>query len=177
MLDAANPVLNGQMAGARRIAEDAKAARLVAQAHGRDPAQRGDPLHQAGCMLYWAEGSKGRNKVIFTNSDVTMVQLFVRFLRRCYGVADDAMALSLNVHLGNGLRMDEIEQWWLAALELPASCLRTPAVNRVSGSSLRKRPPLLHGTARLMVGSTFVVQSIYGAIQAYGKFERPAWAA
>ena len=50
-LDAANPVLNGQLVGARRIAETAKAARLLAQAHGRALAQRGDPLHQAGCML------------------------------------------------------------------------------------------------------------------------------
>jgi transcriptional regulator with XRE-family HTH domain len=176
-LDAANPVLNGQMAGARRIAESARAARLRAQAHGRELARRGDPQHQAGCMLYWAEGSKSRNKVVFTNSDVSMVQFFVRFLRQCYGVADEAMTLSLNVHLGNGLSLDEIERWWLAALELPATCLRTAAVNRVSRSSLGKRPPLVHGTARLMVGSTFVVQSIYGAIQAYGEFERDAWAA
>jgi hypothetical protein len=176
-LDAANPVLNGQMAGARRIAENAKAARVRAQAHGRELARRGDPLHQAGCMLYWAEGSKNRNKVIFTNSDVSMVQFFLRFLRECYGLADEAMTLSLNVHLGNGLSLDEIERWWLAALELPSTCLRTAAVNRVSRSSLGKRPPLVHGTARLAVGSTFVVQSIYGAIQAYGEFERAAWAA
>lgn len=177
VLDAANPVMNGQLAGARRIAENAKAARLLAQAHGRELAARGDPLHLAGCMLYWAEGSKGRNKVIFTNSDVSMVQLFVRFLRHCYGVADDAMTLSVNAHLGNGLSLEEIERWWLAALELPSGCLRTGSINRMSRSSLGKRPPLIHGTARLGVGSTFVVQSIYGAIQAYGEFERDAWVA
>jgi hypothetical protein len=50
-------------------------------------------------------------------------------------------------------------------------------VNRASRASLRKRPPLVYGTARLAVGSTFVVQSIYGAIQAYANFERPAWLA
>lgn len=176
-LNAANPVLNGQMAGARRIAESARAARLSAQAHGRELAQRNDPLRHAGCMLYWAEGSKRRNQVVFTNSDLAMVQLFVRFLRQCYAVPDNAMTVSVNVHLGNGLTIDAIERWWLAALELPASCLRTSAVNRVSRSSLGRRPPLVHGTARLTVCSTFVVQSIFGAIQAYGDFERPAWVA
>jgi transposase-like protein len=176
-LEAANPVRNGQARGAQRIAENARAARLAAQAHGRELAARADPLHHAGCMLYWAEGSKDRNKVIFTNSDADMMQLFVRFLRECFDVEDDAMALSVNVHLGNGLTAREIESWWLAALGLPPTCLRAGAVDRASRASLRRRPPLVYGTARLVVGSTFLVQSIYGAIQEYARFDRPAWAA
>jgi hypothetical protein len=32
-------------------------------------------------MLYWAEGSKGRNQVHFANSDVNMVRFFWGFLR------------------------------------------------------------------------------------------------
>jgi hypothetical protein len=174
-LSARNPVINGQMLGARRLAEKARAARLVAQGHGRALATTGDPLHRAGCMLYWAEGSKSKNKVTFTNSDVDMVRFLLRFLRRCYEVHDERLTLSVNVHLGNGLALDEIEAWWLAALDLPATCLRKAAVNRTSSSSLGRRPPLLHGTPRLTAGATFIVQSIYGALQAYGGFERPGW--
>jgi hypothetical protein len=48
-------------------------------------------------------------------------------------------------------------------------------VNRTSRSSLGRRPPLVHGMARLSVCSTFIVQSSYGSLQAYGDFERPAW--
>ena len=44
-------------------------------------------LHLAGCMLYWAEGSKDRNTVKLTNSDPDLVAMFVRFLRSCYAVA------------------------------------------------------------------------------------------
>ena len=33
----------------------------------------------------------------------------------------------------------------------------------------------VYGTAPVRVDSTFLVQSIYGAIQEYGGFERPAW--
>jgi hypothetical protein len=174
-LDARNPAINGQMTGARRLAEKARAARADAQEHGRSLAALGDPLHRAGCMLYWAEGSKSRNKVTFTNSDADMVRFFLRFLRECYEVEDERVTLSVNVHLGHGLALEEIEGWWLATLELPGSCLRAAAVNRTSSSSLGKRPPLVRGTVRLCVGSTFTVQSIYGALQAYGGFERPAW--
>ena len=34
---------------------------------------------------------------------------------------------------------------------------------------------LPYGTARLAMHSTFIVQSIYGAIQEYAGFARPEW--
>ncbi|MGH3132336.1 MAG: hypothetical protein ACRDNY_01085, partial [Gaiellaceae bacterium] len=40
-----------------------RARRQPFQEEGRILARRGDPLHVAGCMLYWAEGSKSRNAV------------------------------------------------------------------------------------------------------------------
>lgn len=33
------------------------------QEEGRERARSGDPLHLAGCMLYWAEGAKSRNSM------------------------------------------------------------------------------------------------------------------
>jgi|tagenome__1003787_1003787.scaffolds.fasta_scaffold20838257_2 hypothetical protein len=126
-------------------------------------------------MLYWAEGARNRNQVIFTNADADMLELFTSFLRRCYDVTDDRIALTVNVHLGNGLTLDEIESWWLRRLALPRSSLRQAAVNRVSRASQRKRRTLPYGTVRLAVCSTFVLQSIYGAIQAYAGIDRPAW--
>jgi hypothetical protein len=150
-------------------------ARLAAQTEGRCRARAGDSLHIAGCMLFWAEGSKHRNDVTFTNADSEMVRFFLRFLRQCYGVADSQTRLSVNVHLGNGLSLEEIEAWWLARLELPATCLVKAAVNRPSSASKRVRRPLLHGTARLVVHSTAIAQALYGAIQEYAAFTRPEW--
>jgi hypothetical protein len=56
-----------------------------------------------GCMLYWAEGAKSRNFVASANSDPHMMTLFLRFLRDCYGVTDDRVALAVNCHVNNGL--------------------------------------------------------------------------
>src|SRR3954464_5698118 len=39
---------------------------------GRTHAREHDPLHLAGCMLYWAEGSKFKNTLEFSNSDPAM---------------------------------------------------------------------------------------------------------
>jgi hypothetical protein len=127
-------------------------------------------------MLYWAEGSKSRNQMVFVNSDADMMRLFLQFLRECYSVADEQVGLSINCFLGNGKTLAEIEGWWLQALDLPPTCLRKAIVNRASSASKRRRKPLLHGTARVTVNSTRIVQSIYGAIQEYAGIERPEWA-
>jgi hypothetical protein len=126
-------------------------------------------------MLYWAEGWKSRNSVAFTNSDAEMLRAFLRFLRGPCDVADDRILLCVNCHLNNGLSLAEIEAWWLAELGLPASSLRAASVNRPSRASRWRRNVLPYGTVRLVVHSTALVQSIYGAIQEYAGFERPEW--
>ena len=104
-----------------------------------------------------------------------MMVFFLRFLRECYGVRDDQIAFSINVFLGNGMTLEQIETWWLERIALPGSCLRKATVNRPSRASKGVRPQLLHDTARVVVSSTFIVQSIYGAIQEYAGCERPEW--
>jgi transcriptional regulator with XRE-family HTH domain len=166
---------HARAAGNRAMRSQARARRLAAQEHGRHLARQQEPLHVAGCMLYWAEGSKRRNDVEFTNSDPDLMRTFVEFLARCYGIAPEQLRLTLNVHLGNGLRLSEIEDWWLIQLGLPPSCLGSHTVNRYSSASARSRRGLPYGTARVVVHSTFVVQSVYGAIQEYARVERPEW--
>jgi transposase-like protein len=170
-----NARLDGQRAGSARSSVRARTRRVVAQIHGRLFAARGSELHQLGCMLYWAEGSKYRNRAVFTNSDPDMLRLFLRFLSECYDVTADQITLTVNVHLGNGLTLSAIEAWWLDRLGLPLSCVRQATVNNVSRASQHKRRTLPYGTVRLAVCSTFIVQSIYGAIQAYAGVDRPEW--
>jgi hypothetical protein len=175
-LDARNPVRKGQRLGTINNGARCRALREEAQRHGRELARRDDPQFAGGCMLYWAEGTKRRNTVSLTNSDADLVHTFVRFLRDCYSVTDDRVALSINCFLGNGLSLAEIEHWWLDRLSLPSFCLRTAAVNRLSSASKRLKGNILpYGTARISVHSTFIVQSIYGAIQEYAGIDRPEW--
>jgi transcriptional regulator with XRE-family HTH domain len=175
-LQAVNPRYNAQLGGQNARSASARLARMAAQNQGRDLAQRGDPLHLQGCMLYWAEGSKSRNQAIFTNSDAEMARLFVRFLRQSYAIGDDRIGLTVNCYADNDVEPEAIVAWWLRELDLPAACARAPVVNRVSSASkLRRGHVLRYGTARLVVNSVALVQSIYGAIQEYGGFDRPEW--
>jgi hypothetical protein len=65
---------------------------------------------------------------------------------------------------------------WLHVARLPPESLRRSVVNNYSHSSKRKRiNKLPYGTCQIIVSRTRLVQSIYGSIQEYAGFERPAW--
>jgi hypothetical protein len=152
-----------------------RAKRRSYQVEGRVNARRGDPLHLAGCMLYWAEGGKRRNSITLANSDLHLVRLFCRFLRESLGIDPDAITVSLNVYTNNGLAIEEIEDHWLTALELPRSSLRKHSVNSMPMSSSGGRKTLPYGVCTVSVHSTRLIQHIYGAIQEYGGFDEPRW--
>jgi hypothetical protein len=161
---------------ARAWAERNRQRRRAAQAEGRERARAREPLHVAGCMLFWAEGLKSRGTVRITNSDVNLVAYFRRFMTECFGVEAQRFAVSLHVYLGNGLSLGQIENHWLSALDLPQSCLRKHTINPLpTSSSGTKRNKLPYGVCTLQVGDTRIAQHIYGAIQEYGGFEEPRW--
>jgi hypothetical protein len=164
-------------ARARAWSERNREKRRSYQVEGRIRAGERDPLHFAGCMLYWAEGSKSRNNVCLTNSDEHLVRFFVDFLRRCFDVPDGDFTVRLHVYLGNGLEIEEVEDFWLRCSEVPRGALRKHAINVLpTSSSGRKKNKLPYGVCTLRVArSTWIVQHLYGAIQEYGDFEQPAW--
>jgi hypothetical protein len=153
-----------------------QARRAEYQDEGRSQARAGDLLHQAGCMLYWAEGAKSRNQVKFANSDPQMVLLFRKFLTDALGIEPDCICLSINAYTNNGLSIDEIERFWLDLLDLSQRSVRKHTLNHMpTSSSGRAKGRLRYGVCFLVVHSTRAVQHIYGAIQEYGGFDEPAW--
>lgn len=150
--------------------------RLAYQREGRARALEGDSFHEAGCMLYWAEGSKEPNSITFANSDVHMLRFFRNFLTTCLGVHPGKMTIRLNVYTTNGLSIKEIEQYWLNALDLPATALRVHSIDsQPTSSSGQKKNRLPYGVCTLRVYSTRLVQHIFGAIQEYAGFDEPRW--
>jgi hypothetical protein len=158
------------------IAARARAIRRVAQERGRERARRTDPLHVAGCMLFWAEGDKQRNSVRLSNSDPDLLRLFVAFLQRCYDADVSRIAVTCYLFADHLERQREVEDFWLRVLGLPRSCLRKSIVNVYSKYSQKKRRNKLpYGTCKVAYCDGRTTQSIYGAIQEYAGFDRPEW--
>jgi transposase-like protein len=175
-LQEANGLHFRQLLARAALSERHRRRRLAAQMEGRRLARAGDALHAAGCMLYWAEGSKNRNTVMITNSDPELLRFFVRFLRTYFSVADENLRVTCNLFADHLDRQHEVEQFWLDQLEVPRSSLCKSTVNVYSKYSKKKRANLLpYGTCRVAVSRTAIAQHIFGAIQEYGGFDRPAW--
>jgi hypothetical protein len=168
--------LNGRVKGKAINAAVRRNARVRAQEEGRQLAVRREALHVAGCMLYWAEGSKDRNQIRFTNSDPEMARLFVKFLRTYFNLEDANIKITCNLFADHLERQSEIEHFWLKKLRLPPSSLCKSTVNVCSKYSKKKRTNKLpYGTCRVVVSRTRIVQSIFGSIQEYAGFDRQAW--
>ncbi|MDD1750313.1 MAG: helix-turn-helix domain-containing protein [Methanothrix sp.] len=159
-----------------RVIAEGRERRRGYQDSGREKARAKDPLHLAGCMLYWAEGAKSRNYLRLTNSDPHMIVFFLGFLRQCYNVPTDKTTITINCFTDSGISLEEIEQYWLEMLGLPRSCLRKSTVNQYSKYSTKKRAgKLKYGVCALKVHSTAIVQEVYGAIQEYAGFRNEGW--
>jgi transposase-like protein len=171
-----NDRYDAQLKGRASSSAKRRLERMTAQLDGRRRAHRDEPLHVAGCMLYWAEGSKARNQVTFTNADPEVVRFFVRFLKTYFDLEPQDIKVTCNLFADHASRQREIERFWLDALGLSAASLCASTVNTYSKYSQKKRTNKLpYGTCRVVVSRTSIVQSIYGAIQEYAGFDRPEW--
>ena len=127
-------------------------------------------------MLYWAEGSRNWNKIVFTNSDPEMARLFVRFLRKSFAVEQARFRITCNLFADHLARQREIEDFWLRTVGLTRASLCKSTVNHYSRYSQKKRKNKLpYGTCRIVVHSTEIAQTIYGSIQELAGFDRPEW--
>jgi predicted transcriptional regulator len=171
-LEKQNPIYNKQLHGSQVKANNARKQRLQYQNEGMLKAKEGNLLHQAGCMLYWAEGAKSKNQCKFVNSDIEMLKLFMSFLRKILNISNDKITFTINCYTTNGLTKSDIENFWFNILDLNSSNLRKGQENNKPRSSTNqiRHNKLIYGIVSISVNSTQLVQHIYGAIQEYANF-------
>jgi hypothetical protein len=175
-LQARNGLHERQCLARAAMSAKARGRRVDWQLEGRRRARRLGHRYAGGCMLYWAEGSRNRNKIVFTNSDPAMARFFVEFLRDYFEIGSERFRFTCNLFADHEARQREIEDFWLSIVGLPRSCLCKSTVNRYSRYSQKKRKNKLpYGTCRVAVHSTEIAQTIYGSIQELAGFDRPEW--
>lgn len=147
------------------------------QLGGEIKAKENDADHKAMCMLYWAEGSKSKNQVVFTNSDVYMMQYFIKLFKRYFDLKDQDIKIRIKTHIDNGLKLNDIEDYWLKSLELPRECLGKSFVDyrKADRNKDFKKRKLYYGVCAFIVNRTEIIQHIYGAIQEYANFKNDEW--
>lgn len=114
-------------------------------------------LHIAGLMLYWAEGSK--SDLVFTNTDTSMLRLFLLFLRNTYQIHNDRISISVRSFGDRG--DSELRNFWRSSLNLPES--HPIAIYRITGKKTGKHP---FGICRIRIKkSSLLLRSFFAIIE------------
>ena len=164
----------GYIIGNKKWSKTCKEVRKKYQEKGRQKIIYNDWEYAFGCSLYWGEGTKNKNMIGFTNSDPLMMTFFVNFLKKYFKVKKENISLYIQCYLSNGLKLEEIQKYWLDLLELPENCLRKTMIfkNKENG---RRKNICLYGTCKIRVNSTELVQQIFGSIKEYMKDNSDRW--
>lgn len=110
-----------QNKGAQKNKETARLQRAKFQHAGRLKAQEQDILHMQGCLLYWAEGTKDRNRLEFVNADNNMMSLYLQFLVKSLEVSISDIIVRIHCHETDIERIGEIQSYWSNLLGIPLS--------------------------------------------------------
>ena len=70
-----------------------------------------------GTMLYWAEGSKEKEYypgigVVFGNSDVKMIKLYLKWLKDCLMVSNDEITFGIYIHETYKDNLETLRSFW-----------------------------------------------------------------
>lgn len=87
-------------------------------------------LKLAGVMLYWSEGYKTEKSygIDFANSDITMLKLFISFLRVICGVDEKRLRIFLYCHTSVGQK--KLVDFWSEQLNVPVAQFTKPYVRK-----------------------------------------------
>lgn len=167
----------GQQIASMDRKNDAQKKREECQRAGRELARDiADTDYKLFCALYWAEGDKSRWTVGMSNTDVGMLSFFVNGLKKYFGCQDDDFTVRVIAHLNNGLTVEQINDYWLKELGLPESCLgKFILKSKYYPVQNKKHKKHIYGGCHIRIGSTDIIQKIYGSIQEIFKIERPEW--
>lgn len=97
-------------------------------------------LKVAGLMLYWGEGSKlftGRYmSVDFANSNPDMVKLFIKFLRKIYGVNEAKLRCLLYCYSSHDVQ--KLKNFWSKTTKIPLNQFTKPYIRQEGGNNQNK---------------------------------------
>ncbi|MFH1966481.1 MAG: hypothetical protein ABII95_01265 [Patescibacteria group bacterium] len=121
-----------------------------------------------GVALYWAEGSKGRWALQFTNSDPDMIMLMMKFFRNICEVPESKIKASAQIH--PNVTPQKVVNYWSKISGISKKNFHKTYC-RVSPSSKFKRPSnkLPYGTLRIEICNIEMVDKVKGWIRGIAK--------
>lgn len=121
--------------------------------------EKQNKLRLIGSMLYWAEGAKRSKIVDFTNSDIKMCRLFMRFLREICGIDENKLRVYLYCH--ENQNPGELTLFWSRLLKIPKVQFTKPYICKRKQDRAKKREERMkYGLVHIRYGDLKLLNQI-----------------
>lgn len=122
-----------------------------------------------GCSLYWAEGTKKKNKVSLANTDGALVKVFYDFLDLYFPSKKHKIKIDFCFHgCDENASEEEGVRYWASLLSVPVDSVRAFPNKDKRPKTGKKKNRHRFGMCILTLDDTSVAQHIYGALEEYG---------
>ncbi len=139
--------------------------KMLGRISGRD-------LFVAGVALYWAEGNKKNRRLLFSNSDPTMIRMWLKWLTKCLGVKLDDIYCRVGINQLHQYRVNKVERFWAGITGIPTTRFRRVSLKKVKASKVYENTDEHFGTLNVIVRrSTNLNYLMLGLIDGLGNFE------
>lgn len=123
-------------------------------------------LFIAGISLYWAEGFKKDSQAGLASMDPGMINLYIRWLRECFGYQLDNLSVRVTVNISHEHRVGEIEKYWSKATGIPLVSFQKPFYQQFKWKKVYENQNEYYGVLRVKVcKSTDFLRKVNGYIQ------------
>ncbi len=121
----------------------------------------------SGILLYWAEGTKGKQQCIeFTNTDGRIIKIMMSFFREILLVPDNKFRLM--VRIGEHGNVKEAEEYWYKLTKITKTSFHKPEILKLTekSKSLQRYP---YGICRLNIYDVIFYRRIIELIEEFNK--------
>ena len=125
-----------------------------------------EQLRISGAMLYWAEGTKTGKTVDLANSDPELIALFVTFLRRICGVAEERLRVLLYAYTDQDI--EHLKTFWSQVTGISLQQFTKPYIRDLTRNATGRKMP--HGLVHIRYNDGRLLQLIFQWIEEFSKF-------
>lgn len=131
-------------------------------------------IYCIGLGIYWGEGyKKGSQEFGFSNSDVSMVTFYLRWLWVVFGVTKDQLILRVSINALHKSRIEIVEKFWSIHTGIPLSNFTRTSLIKTQSKKVYSNHNQHYGTLRIKVKrGTVMRREVMGAIEALATLDR-----
>jgi hypothetical protein len=106
-------------------------------------------------LLYWGEGSKTKERLVFTNSDQAMVKIYLWLLRNSFIINEDKFRVI--IHLHNYHNQEEMIDYWSKVTGIPKNHF---SIYNKPHTGINKKPGY-KGCLSIRYGDSRIIKEVF----------------